>query len=77
MFLMTLMILLGFFAGAWRATPASAQARQKWDYQLIKLGGMEPNTGGGFEVRGLAKMGEDGWEVVGINDSWALLKRSR
>jgi hypothetical protein len=55
----------------------SAQAKQKWEYRFIKLDGIERNAADTFEIKGLSRLGEDGWEAVGTNDSWVLLKRSR
>ena len=55
---------------------ASAQARQKWEYQVVKADRIE-RSAALLEVKGLSQLGEDGWEAVGINDSWVLLKRSK
>jgi hypothetical protein len=55
----------------------SAQARQKWEYQVVKADRIERSGDASFEVKGLSKLGEDGWEAVGISDSWVLLKRSK
>ena len=75
--LLTLMLLGAFGAGQLYSVSTSAQARQKWEYQVVKADRIERNGAAAFEVKGLDKLGEDGWEAVGINDSWVLLKRSR
>jgi hypothetical protein len=43
----------------------------------VKADRIERNGAGDFEVKGLSGLGEDGWEAVGLNDSWVLLKRNR
>lgn len=75
--LLTLMLLGAFGAGQWYSVSTSAQARQKWDYQVVKADRIERSGTASLEVKGLSKLGEDGWEAVGINDSWVLLKRSK
>ena len=77
MVLLTLMFLGAFLIGQWNPASTSAQARQKWEYQVVKADRIERNGPTSLEVKGLAKLGEDGWEAVGINDSWVLLKRSK
>lgn len=73
--LLTLMFLGAFVIGG--RYSASAQARQKWEYQLVKADRIERGRAGSLEVKGLSELGENGWEAVGITDSWVLLKRSK
>jgi hypothetical protein len=68
---------LGAFMIGQHSTSASAQARQKWEYQVVKADRIERNGAASLEGKGLSKLGEDCWEAVGINDSWVLLKRSK
>jgi hypothetical protein len=75
MLLAILMFLTGFLVSQRYPFSVSAQGRAKWEYQIIKVS--IENAGGGFEVKGLNKAAEDGWEAVGMNESWVLLKRSR
>ena len=75
--LLALMFFGAFIIGQRHSPSASAQARQKWEYQVVKADRIERNGAATLEVKGLAKLGEDGWEAVAINDSWVLLKRSR
>ena len=75
--LSTLMILGAFVIGQRYSASTSAQARQKWEYQVVKADRIERNGAAAFEIKGLSKLGEDGWEAVSINDSWVLLKRSK
>ena len=75
--LMTLILLGAFGVGQWHSASTSAQARQSWEYQVVKADRIERNGAAAFEVKGLSKLGEEGWEAVGINDSWVLLKRSK
>ena len=65
-----------FMIGQWYSPSTSAQARQKWEYQVVKADRIE-RSAALLEVKGLSQLGEDGWEAVGINDSWVLLKRSK
>ena len=74
--LLALMFLGAFMIGQRRSPSASAQARQKWEYQVVKADRIE-RSAAVLEVKGLSQLGEDGWEAVGINDSWVLLKRSK
>ena len=74
---LTLMFLSAFIIGQRYSPSASAQARQKWEYQVVKADRIERSGNASIEVKGLSKLGEDGWEAVGINDSWVLLKRSK
>ena len=74
--LLTLM-LLGAVMIDQHSLSASAQARPKWEYQVVKADRIERNGVASLEVKCLSKLGEDGWEAVGINDSWVLLKRSK
>ena len=75
--LATLMILGAFVIGQRYSTSASAQTRQKWEYQVVKADRIERNGVATLEIKGLSKLGEDSWEAVGINDSWVLMKRSK
>jgi hypothetical protein len=75
--LLTLLLLGAFVIGQRYSGSASAQARQKWEYQVVKADRIERQGTTGLEVKGLNKLGEDGWDAVGINDSWVLLKRSK
>ena len=72
-----LMLLGAFLIGQSYSAPTSAQARQKWEYQIVKADRIDRKGADALEVRGLSKLGEDGWEAVGINDSWVLMKRSK
>ena len=74
--LLALMFLGAFMIGQRRSPSASAQARQKWEYQVVKADRIE-RSGPFLEVKGLSKLDEDGWEGVGISDSWVLFKRSK
>jgi len=76
MVLLTLMFFGAFIMGQRHSASASAQARQKWEYQVVKADRIE-RSAALLEVKGLSQLGEDGWEAVGINDSWVLLKRSK
>ena len=71
------MLLVAFSIGERYSAVTSAQSRQKWDYQVVKADRIDQNGANILEIRGLSRLGEDGWEVVGMNDSWVLLKRSR
>jgi hypothetical protein len=71
------LLLAAFGAGHRYSVSASAQAKQKWEYQIVKLDRIERITTGTFEVKGLSNLGDDGWEAVSINDSWILLKRNK
>ena len=75
--LLTLVFLGAFIVGQRYSPSTSAQARQKWEYQLVKADRIERNGADSLVVKGLSRLGEDGWEAVGINDSWVLLKRSK
>jgi len=75
--LLTLMFLGAFIIGQRYSPSTSAQARQKWEYQVVKADRIERSGNASLEVKGLSKLGEEGWEAVGINDSWVLLKRSK
>jgi len=75
--LLTLMFLGAFIIGQRYSPTTSAQARQKWEYQVVKADRIERSGNASLEIKGLSKLGEDGWEAVGINDSWVLLKRSK
>ena len=77
MALLTLMFVGAFIVGERYSPSTSAQARQKWEYQVVKADRIERNGATSLEVKGLSKLGEDGWEAVGMNDSWVLLKRSK
>jgi len=72
--LLALMLLCAFIIGQPHFPSSSAQARQKWEYQVVKADRIE-RSAALLEVKGLSQLGEDGWEAVGINDSWVLLKR--
>ena len=74
--LVALMFFGAFIIGQRHFPSSSAQARQKWEYQVVKADRIERSTAL-LEVKGLSQLGEDGWEAVGINDSWVLLKRSK
>ena len=74
--LLALMFFGAFIVGQRHSPSASAQARQKWEYQVVKADRIE-RSATLLEVKGLSQLGEDGWEAVGINDSWVLLKRSK
>ena len=71
------MFLGALIIGQRYSPTTSAQARQKWEYQVVKADRIERSGAASLEVKGLSKLGEDGWEAVGINDSWVLLKRSK
>ena len=71
-----LMFFGAFIIGQHHPLSASAQTRQKWEYQVVKADRIE-RSAALLEVKGLSQLGEDGWEAVGINDSWVLLKRSK
>lgn len=73
--LLTLVVLSAFVVGQRTSASTAAQARQKWEYQVVKADRIDRNGAAAFEVRGLSKLAEDGWEAVGMNDSWVLLKR--
>ena len=73
---LTLMCLGAFGVGQRYSPSTSAQTSRKWEYQVVKADRIESN-GAALEVKGLSKLGENGWEAVGINDSWVLLKRSK
>ena len=75
--LLTLMLLAAFGVGQWYTASTSAQSKPKWEYQVIRADRIEGSGAGPFQVKGLSEMGEDGWEVAGVNDSWLLLKRTR
>lgn len=62
---LTLMLLGAFFIGQLHSASTSAQAAQKWEYQIVKI----PR-----EIKALNTLGEDGWEAVGLNSYWVLLK---
>jgi len=66
-----------FGAGNRYSVSASAQAKQKWEYQIVKLDRIERSTTGTFALQGLSNLGDDGREAVSINDSWILLKREK
>jgi len=74
--LLTLMCLGAFGFGQWYSPSTWAQTSGQWEYQVVKADRIESN-GAALEVKGLSKLGENGWEAVGINDSWVLLKRSK
>ena len=76
MVLLTLMFFGAFMMGNLYSPSTSAQARQKWEYQVVKADRIE-RSGPFLEVKGLSKLDEDGWEGVGISDSWVLFKRSK
>jgi hypothetical protein len=75
--LLTLMFLGALIIGQRYSPTTSVQARQKWEYQVAKADRIERSGNASLEVKGLSKLGDDGWEAVGINDSWVLLKRSK
>ena len=64
----TLLLLGAFSVGQLYSASTSAQARQKWEYQVVGI----PR---GSKI--LNTRGEDGWEAVGLNNYWVLLKRSK
>ena len=74
--LLALMFFGAFMIGQRHSSSVAAQARQKWEYQVVKADRIE-RSAALLEVKGLSQLGEDGWEAVGINDSWVLLKRSK
>ena len=76
MVLLALMFLGAFIIGQRHSPSASAQARPKWEYRVVKADRIE-RSAAVLEVKGLSQLGEDGWEAVGINDSWVLLKRNK
>jgi hypothetical protein len=62
------LLTVGVFAEGQRfCGSASAQSRQKWEYQSAKLG----------HDRELNLLGDNGREAVGINDNWVRLKRGK
>ena len=71
------LLLAAFGVGHWYSVSASAQAKQKWEYQIVKLDRIDHSTTGTFEVKGLNHLGDDGWEAVSVNDSWILLRRNK
>lgn len=76
--LCALMLVGAFAVGQHFPGSVAAQARQKWDYQIIKVDRVDRSDATGvMQIRGLTKLGEDGWEVVTMNDSWCLVKRSK
>ena len=75
--LLTLMFVGAFIIGQRHSPSTSAQARQKWEYQVVKADRIEKSGTSSLDVKGLSKLGEEGWEAVGINDSWVLLKRNK
>jgi len=74
--LLALMFFGAFIIGQRHSPSASAQARQKWEYQVVKADRIE-RSAPLLEIKGLSQLGGDGWEAVGINDSWVLLRRSK
>ena len=70
-------MLATFGIGERYSASAAAQSREKWEYQVVKADRIEQNGADTFEIKGLRKLAEDGWEAVGMNDSWVLLKRRR
>ena len=75
--LLTLTFLGAFIVGQRYSPSTAAQVRQKWEYQVVKADRIERSGTASLEVKGLSKLGEDGWEAVGISDSWVLLKRTK
>ena len=71
------LLLVAFAVEQRRPASVSAQSRVKWEYQIVKADRVESRPGGIVEVKGLSQLGEDGWEAVGMNESWILLKRSK
>jgi hypothetical protein len=58
--LLAVMLLGAFGFGQHHSASVSAQARQKWEYRLVKLGGIERNADDTFDIKALSKLGEDG-----------------
>ena len=77
LFLLAAMLLATFGIGERYSASTAAQSRDRWEYQVVKADRIEQNGADTFQIRGLRKLGEDGWEAVGMNDSWVLLKRRR
>jgi hypothetical protein len=75
--LLTAVLIAAFGIGERYSGFTSAQSRQKWEYQVVKADRIVDNRAGTTEIKGLGKLGEDGWEAIGMNESWVLLKRSR
>jgi len=77
-FLVLTLVLFGAFCiGQVYSASTSAQARQKWEYQVV---GVPPQIGAGRKAENLKvlnTLGEDGWEAVGLNNYSLLLKRSK
>ena len=76
--LLTILLTLAAYGfGPGRQASASAQTRTKWEYQIVKADRVDRSPAGALQVKGLSQLGDDGWEAVGMNESWVLLKRSR
>ena len=76
MLMAILLFATGFVVAQRCPLSVSAQSRARWEYQIVKVS-IGQNAGGGFELKGLNSVAQDGWEAVGMNESWVLLKRSR
>jgi hypothetical protein len=71
------MFVVAFGIGQRYSASTTAQSRQKWEYQVVKADRVDHDGGNTLHIKGLSQLGEDGWEAVGMNDSWVLLKRAR
>ena len=54
------MFLGALIIGQRYSPTTSAQARQKWEYQVVKADRIERSGAASLEVKGLSKLGEDG-----------------
>jgi hypothetical protein len=68
-FVVALMLCGAFITGQYLLGTASAQSRPRWEYQVVKIDRMDNANPGTFQILGLSKLGEEGWEAVGMNDS--------
>jgi hypothetical protein len=73
--LVTIALMAAFAAGQWRAASSSAQTRQKWEYQVLKV--ELEGAGAAINIKGLTARGDEGWEVAAMNSSWVILKRMK
>jgi hypothetical protein len=71
----TLVLISVFAAGHWSAVSFAAQSSPKWEYRMLRADRVD-EIGGVTTVKGLAPLGDEGWEVAGLNTSWVLLKRA-